>query len=206
MKEYPSIPPGIGTAFRAIPGAYIFDKLDGNNLRFEWSCKRGWYKQGSRRRLFDETDPILGPAIGVFKNTLAGPLHNLANKQRWLSVIVYCEYWSKNSLAGLHIPGEPKELTIFDAEINGKELLPPKDFIKIFKKMPTAKFLGQHNFTRGFVQDVYDGSLEGITFEGIVAKGLNGKKFVRAKAKTRLWLEAIKTNYSPEEAAMIVNS
>lgn len=27
---------------------YAFDKLDGSNIRFEWSRKRGFYKFGTR--------------------------------------------------------------------------------------------------------------------------------------------------------------
>ncbi len=44
MKEYPTIPQSIGTAFRELPNVYVFDKLDGSNLRFEWSKKKSWYK------------------------------------------------------------------------------------------------------------------------------------------------------------------
>jgi hypothetical protein len=43
--------------------AYVFDKLDGSNLRFEWKRKGGWYKYGTRHRLFDATDPGFGSAI-----------------------------------------------------------------------------------------------------------------------------------------------
>ena len=41
MKEYPAIAQSIGTAVRELPNAYVFDKLDGSNLRFEWNKKKG---------------------------------------------------------------------------------------------------------------------------------------------------------------------
>lgn len=65
MKTYPSIPRSTGQSFQEYD-AYVFDKLDGSNLRFEWSRKKGWVKYGTRRRLFDTTDPVFGEAITLF--------------------------------------------------------------------------------------------------------------------------------------------
>ena len=44
MKSYPSIPK---FSFGDIK-LHTFDKLDGSNLRFEWTKKKGWYKFGTR--------------------------------------------------------------------------------------------------------------------------------------------------------------
>jgi len=44
MKSYPSIP---GKHTNGIP-LTVFDKLDGSNIRAEWSKKRGFYKFGTR--------------------------------------------------------------------------------------------------------------------------------------------------------------
>jgi hypothetical protein len=63
LKEYPAIPQSIGTAFRELPNAYVFDKVDGSNLRFEWSKKKGWHKFGTLSRLFDQSDWQFGRAI-----------------------------------------------------------------------------------------------------------------------------------------------
>lgn len=59
MKQYPSINSSNGQSFKEFV-ADVFDKLDGSNLRFEWSKKQGWYKFGTRHRLFDNTDPVFG--------------------------------------------------------------------------------------------------------------------------------------------------
>ena len=77
MKSYPSVASSRGSQFRAFK-AHVFDKIDGSNLRFEWSPKRGWYKFGTRKRLFDETDEVFGPAVRLWKETFAEPLGNWA--------------------------------------------------------------------------------------------------------------------------------
>ena len=67
MKEYPSILSANDLLARS--GDYLgqsfvaFDKLDGSNIRAEWDRKRGWHRFGSRRRLLDASDPLLGQAI-----------------------------------------------------------------------------------------------------------------------------------------------
>ena len=66
IKHYPKI--------NGICGDYIpwgeecicFNKLDGSNLRFEFSFKGGWYKFGTRNRLFDKSDKDYGQAIDLF--------------------------------------------------------------------------------------------------------------------------------------------
>jgi hypothetical protein len=47
VKSYPSIPrrPKGKQAGRPM---HLFDKLDGSNLRFEWSREQGWFRWGSR--------------------------------------------------------------------------------------------------------------------------------------------------------------
>ena len=67
MKEYPSILSAHELLARS--GDYLgrpfvaFDKLDGSNIRAEWDRKRGWHRFGSRRRLLDASQPLLGQAI-----------------------------------------------------------------------------------------------------------------------------------------------
>ena len=47
MKAYPTIPREV---IRSM-SIYAFAKLDGSNIRAEWSRKKGFYKFGSRKRL-----------------------------------------------------------------------------------------------------------------------------------------------------------
>jgi hypothetical protein len=202
MKSYPSIARGFEEF-----DAYIFDKLDGSNLRMQWSRKKGWYKFGTRTRLFDSSDEIFGPAIGLFDNTLAKPLHDIAKAERYDELVVFCEFWGPNSFAGLHESSDEKQLTLFDAAPYKQGLLGPRDFLKLFGHLNIPKFLGKHNWTRGFVQQVRDGAIDGVTFEGVVGKAKEGRHdLIMRKAKTQAWVDKVKQRYSPEDAEKIISS
>lgn len=206
MKTYPSIPASRGQSFREFQ-AYVFDKLDGSNLRFEWSRKKGWHKYGTRTRLFDDTDPVFGDAVALFQSTLAQPLHDRAKSERWDSVIVFCEYWGEKSFAGLHDPSDPKRLTLFDVAPYKQGIIGPKEFLKLFGELDIPSFLGQINWTREFVDRVYRREIDGITLEGVVGKAKSKRHdLVMAKAKTKEWVDMVKAKFAPEEADKIINS
>lgn len=206
MLEYPQIPGATGMSFREFR-AHVFDKLDGNNLRFEWNPKKGWYKAGTRYRRFDETDKEYGSAMRLFAETLSEPLAKIARDNRWMNLIVFTEWWGAKTLAGLHVPDDPKALTLFDASMDREVLMAPRDFLRAFDgKVPTARYLGQLNWTRGFVEQVYRGEVEGITAEGVVGKTEVKGSTVMAKAKTKTWIDAIKARYAAHEADRILAS
>jgi hypothetical protein len=204
MKEYPSI----SRSFREFP-AYVFDKLDGNNIRVEWTRKKGWFKFGCRHRLFDDTDVQFTGVKSLFLETMSEELSKVAVDNRWESVIVFAEFWGPSSLAGVRVPDEKMSLTLFDINPYKKGILGPKEFLDLVgdnPKIPTAKLLGHFNWTRGFVDRVWNGDVPGVTFEGVVGKGGSGHQLVMAKAKTKPWVEAIRARYAAEEAEKIVNS
>ncbi len=206
MKHYPSIP----RDFQEFP-AYVFDKLDGNNIRVEWTRKRGWAKDkfGCRNRLFDDTDPQFLGVRELFHERLADGIEKVARDERWERLIVFCEFWGPGSLAGIRVPGEAMNLTLFDANPYKKGILGPREFLKLFgdnPKIPTAPLLGHFNWTRGFVDRVWNHDVPGVTFEGVVGKAGDGHKLVMAKAKTRQWIEAIRARYTAEEAEQLINS
>lgn len=208
MKPYPSIPGSRGQDFREFT-AYVFDKLDGSNLRVEWSRKRGWYKFGTRERLFDETDEVFVEALPVFNATLAGDLERIARKERWNNLVVFMEFWGAKSFAGQHEPGDPKHVTVFDAAPERGELLGPKQFLEAFGDLGFPKvpgFLGRMNWTRGLVERVRLGQVEGVTFEGVVGKALERRELIMAKAKTQAWIDRVIERYGAERGAKIVNS
>lgn len=204
MKTYPSIPNSMGQKFREF-NAYLYDKLDGSNLRFEWSKKRGWYKQGTRTRLFDETDSIFGPALNVFEDTLAGGLADIAIINRWQKMIVFAEFWGEHSLGGVHDPADTKNLTLFDVSVDKKGFVSPQEFNSWFGHLNVAEFLGQYKWTRQLVQDVRDGAFEGVSFEGVVGKAGASPKRIMAKAKTQVWVDSILSRYG-EDGQQIVDS
>lgn len=204
MKEYPSIPRSTGQSFAEF-SAYVFDKLDGSNIRAEWSRKRGWTKFGSRTRLLDESDPILGSAKGIFLELLAEPLAKIARDNRWEGLTAFAEFWGPNSFAGWHDPADTKTLTLFDLAPHKQGILGPREFLDLCKHLPIAKFLGHYQWTRGFVEKVRAGEIS-CTFEGVVGKGGSGHHQVRAKAKTQAWIDKVLARYGAEEGSKIVNS
>lgn len=206
VKHYPSISRSVGQDFQEFD-AHCFDKCDGSNLRFEFNRKRGWYKFGTRTRLFDQSDQIFGESINLFRRVLAEPLERIVHEQRWQHLIVFTEFGGEKSFAGLHEPGDPKNLTLFDAAAEKKGLIGPVDFRKLFEdKVATPKYLGHAKWTRGFVERVRNGLLEGVTFEGVVGKGGSRHELIMAKAKTQAWVDKVFSRYTTEEADKIVNS
>src|ERR1035437_3080960 len=195
MKQYPEIASSLGQSFREFP-AYVFDKLDGSNLRFEWSRRQGWNKFGTRSRLFDESDEVFGKAIPLFHTVLADDLERIARKERWDNITAYAEFWGENSFAGLHSSDDEKQLTLFDVNVYKKGFLGPKEFLHLFQDLPIPAFLGKVNWTRHYVSLIRQGEIEGITFEGVVGKGGEGHKIIMAKAKTQAWVDKVKAIYN----------
>ena len=186
--------------------AYVFDKLDGSNLRFEWHRKRGWCKYGTRHRLFDESDPVFGMAITQFHNEFATGLSDIFKSERYESAVAFCEFWGPNSFAGNHDSSDVKNLTLFDVSSHRTGLLGPREFLKLYGHMNIPKFLGKANWTRGFVERVYNGEVDGVTFEGVVGKAKESKHdLIMAKAKSRIWIDKVRSVHGAA-AELIINS
>ena len=202
MNPYPSIPRN-APEFKA----YVFDKLDGSNIRSEWSKKRGWFKHGRRNGLLDSSNSHLEEALPeLFLMTLAEPLAKLATDKRWQHLIVFYEFWGIKSVAGLHQTGDPKFCTLFDAAVDKRGILGPKSFRHHFEGVvPTAKFLGIHNWTPGFIEQVRRGELEDVTFEGVVGKAGEKNKIIRAKAKTQAWKDKVREIHGARAEAILLS-
>jgi hypothetical protein len=212
MIDYPSVPRAVGNAFREIPNAYVFDKLDGTSARSEWNRKRGWYKHGLRHTRNDVSNPLsfFAEIPKLFEARLAEPLAKILHDERWMKATVYYEYWGKQSLAGFHVVDDPKFVTLFDVLDTNGDFLSPPDFYNMFgvrPDLPTARFLGRVNWTRGYVDQVRRGEIEGITSEGVVAKGWDRKNnVIRAKAKTQAWIERVIAKHGEGEGHKLVES
>jgi hypothetical protein len=205
MKEYPAIPRSTGQNFREFD-AYVFDKLDGSNLRFEWSPKTGWSKAGTRHHLFDESDAVFGEALPLFESQWAEALAQIARKERWQRLTAFFEFWGDKSLAGVHFPEDPKHLTLLDVCPLGQEMLPSREYLKLFGDLEIPNFLGTYRWTRGLIEEVRRGEIEGITFEGVVGKGQERNRIVMAKAKTQNWIDLILSHYGAEAGQRIIES
>ena len=178
MEQYPSI---IGSAKAPLGKPCIAQyKYDGSNLRWEWSPKHGFNKYGTRQHLFDKTDPVFGPSIEMFQDTLAEEIvrrtkEYIRNPQR---ITAFTEFFGPNSFAGSHEPADTKELRLFDIYLFQKGMLSVKDFIKHYGDMPqAAEIVYEGNLNHDFITNLKKGkfkcreSLARPIFEGVIAKG-----------------------------------
>lgn len=200
MKSYPSISKEI------VKGIKIFaqDKLDGSNIRVEWTKKAGFNKFGSRNKLIDETDLLLGKAPILFMEKYSEDLEKVCRKRRWEKVTFFLEFWGPNSFAGNHSEGDEHTLTLFDAHPYKKAFLPPKEFYKTFGHLDVVPCLYEGRCTPDLVDAVQSGELLGMTFEGVICKGKIDRKTrqpVMFKIKNRAWLEKLK-NYCGEDESL----
>jgi hypothetical protein len=202
MKQYPEIPKDVPSF-----NAHVFDKIDGSNLRFEYSKKRGWFKFGTRTRLFDQSDDVFGSAVPLFHETLLFPLTQIMIDNRFEHAVVFAEFAGKRSFAGQHEKDDVKTLTVFDVALDKKGFVSPKMFIKLFDgKVLIPKYLGYYRWNKEFTTKIYYNEIEGITFEGVVGKDGEGTHYNMAKAKTLQWLNKVHALYSDNLADKIINS
>lgn len=194
MEQYPSIDRVIRNEH-----IYAYDKLDGSNIRVEWSRKTGFMKYGSRTQLIDTSHPFLGDAIPLFTEKYAETLDILYRANRFERVTVFLEYHSPNSFAGFHAD-EPHEITLIDTHIYKKGLLPPREFNKLYRGIPTAALLYEGRANSLFVDKVRNGTLPGMTFEGVVCKAGYDvrRKLVAFKIKNQAWLDKLRTRVTNE--------
>jgi hypothetical protein len=202
MKQYPSIP----TTGKEILSAYVFDKLDGSNLRFEWDQKLGWHKFGTRQQMLLPNHPTFGGAIEMFLETFAQPLEQIATTKRWQNLTAFCEFYGANSFAGFHEPDDQKTLSLLDVQIYKRGLLLPEEFLELFVGLPTPHFLGIHHWNKDFLERVRLNQLEGITFEGVIGKAGTGHGREMQKAKTQAWRDRVCQRFDAARAKMILSS
>jgi hypothetical protein len=196
MKTYPSIPRVI-----VDQPVYAFDKLDGSNIRAEWSRKQGFYKFGTRKRLLGEDDPLLGEARSLVLDGPAEALEKVFRANRWQKAVAFFEFFGDNSFAGLH-EDEPHKVVLIDVAYEKKGIMPPKEFLKTFEsKVETAPLLYHGKPNKPFVESVQTGQLENMTFEGVVCKGkLKSPGLpLMFKVKNQAWVDEVKTRYSGRE-------
>ena len=152
MQEYPSIQ----RAIYPVGKLYTFDKLDGANLRFEYSKQAGFYKFGTRTRLFDETDDVLGGAVAQFRSGLERELLGIADRGHWQRAVVFCEYWGPETLGGINGASTATRLTPIDAWLPDTGMLEPRLFVKRFGSLG-PKFHGVQTWNRQFLNEVLAG-------------------------------------------------
>ena len=202
MVEYPTI---INSSKAPRENCIAFDKLDGSNVRFKWTQKQGFSLCGSRTQLIDETHPHLGEAVTIFNRDYKYTLDGFFRKDKIFrnerQIIVYGELFGKQSFAGIHVGGDPKEVVIFDVLVGHKNwwFVNPKDFVKTFGglvKIP--KIIYEGNLNDQFIKDVRENKFElneGVVCKGVTKNGAYRGKVWMAKIKTNDYLDKIKEKY-----------
>lgn len=192
MLEYPSISsePRYGGPY------FIWDKLDGINLRSEWSKRQGFYKLGARHtHLSDEWREQAGALIDF----QAEPMIRIFRKFQWDRATVFFELYGERSFAGIFPKNSTKSIALFDVAGPNNLLLDPREFYKLFYEVvQTPKLLLRGNFNKEIEAEVRKGTLPEMTFEGIVAKGPAIEKEgppVMFKSKSEAWLEKVRGLY-----------
>jgi len=126
MKAYPSI----DFTFDPKTIYHFFDKLDGSNIRAEWSPKQGFNKFGSRTQLLTPEQVKLYPSIEAFKEKYADALHARLLKSKTERSVVFFEWVGPNSFAGSHPdPVELMQPIVIDVAFYKKGILPPEKFL-----------------------------------------------------------------------------
>lgn len=194
MKQYPTIPKEIN---KNIP-VYVFNKLDGSNIRVEWNEKRGFYKFGSRKKLIDSQVKFLGEAITLVNKDFQYVDFWLKDR-KIKQAVCYFEFYGANSFAGQHVE-EEHFCALIDVEVHNKGFLSPDVLVSAFEgKVPTAKCLLKETvLDDDLVKVIVESTLSGVTLEGVVCKAkLSDKTFhnLMFKIKTTKWIEKVKSLY-----------
>jgi len=218
MKKYKSI----DYAHLAL-GTYIyaFDKLDGSNIRIEYSPKLskktnftfGFAKFGTRNKMIYKNDNRWGKAIDIFYEKYAQRLDEIFRTdkdfQNVKKITCFFEYYGHNSFAGQHLPNDEMDLVLIDVDLYQKGIMPPRDFIKKFGHLGIPKVIYQGMYTQQLIDDVKN-NVYGLD-EGVVIKGttLTKKKGVEntfmEKVKTNEWLQKVREIYGTGKLVEEVN-
>lgn len=208
MKSYPSIPYWKAGHFGE--PVYVFEKLDGVQIRVKWTRKKGWDGFGSKAQSIDY-DTHLSSVRDIFLNIHGEELPRLFKSEfpRIQQITVFGEFWSPSSFVGV-IPREAKEkyVTIFDVVLD-EDFLLPRDFSKAFSGdcYRYAQCFGRFNYNKQLVEDIGNWEPEQdifgqayvplqLLFEGVVCKGIQrvrgSNQIWQAKCKTYRWLDAVR--------------
>lgn len=199
MKNYPSI-----RQSRKPFQACVFDKLDGSNLRFSWDIRQGWYEYATRTRTLPIDHKLYKIGYEYFNNVYADSIAAIATKKGWKRLDAFCEFHGDNSFAGRHDLSEKQIVTLIDLAPNTRGFLNPEEFLDLFSALPLPAYLGQVEWNEEYAEAVRKGLIEGVTFEGVVAKSTTKQRM--AKAKTQAWIDRVIKEFGAEEGAKIIKS
>ena len=190
---YPKIPDSKNCPLKK---CIAFEKYDGTNLHWVWENELGWYAFGTRRNRFDLDDmgiaefnnahPGLEEAPDIFKKHFANQLTDIFRQNQqyhYPEITVFTEFFGSNSFAGMHKKEDPKQIILFDVQVD-KNMIMPDQFIQDFSALKIAQVIYRGKLTGKFIDDVRQGKY-GVN-EGVVCKG--------GSDPDNLWMVKVKTN------------
>lgn len=184
---------------------YGFDKLDGSNLRFEWSKKRGFYKSGSRNVMIDEHNEQFGIGVNIFKEKYEEPLSRIFTTKKYrdiLSFVCFAEFVGKKSAFGQHdFNNDDFDVVLFDIDRYKKGFVPPKEFVDDFGNTGIPKIIYQGNLNEEFVNKVKNNEFnlsEGVICKGKIETKKGVDKLYYCKVKTDDWFKRLRA-YGDED-------
>jgi hypothetical protein len=158
-------------------------------------------KFGKREGLLDDATPHLREAETLIPEKYGEAFGKIVRDQRWERATFYMEFHGPGSFAGWHI-AEPHTVTLFDVAPYKRGFLEPRDFLKLCGHLDHAKLLHVGNFTHDIANQVSTGTLEGMTFEGVVCKGAWDRKAgmpLMWKWKNVAWFEKLRHRCGGDE-------
>jgi hypothetical protein len=197
MIEYPSISAEIRRGISIV----AFNKLDGNNLRAEWTLKKGLHKFGTKTRLLGPDELPLSKAIVMIPDKYAD-LHKRLKKERVQRAVCFFEFWGPQSWFGTQQLDDDHQVTLIDIALEKRGILPPREFLKLTRGLDTPAVLYEGNCNSEFVNSVNQGTLEGLGSEGVVCKGPFDRKSgmpIMFKVKRHDWYERLRAHCQGDE-------
>lgn len=202
MKTYPSISTSVDFSLTYC----IFDKLDGSNLRAEWTPKRGFYKFGSRTQLLTPDQAPLWPAqerLVALEKRLRPSLEKLRTER----AVCFFEWAGPNSFAGSHPDAlDQMDLFLLDVDVFKKGRLAPETTLALANEsgVSAPALLHRGKIDAEFLQAVRLGQLPGVTFEGIIGKSVNCLSQeggpAMFKHKSQAWLDKLRQFCGDDDA------
>jgi len=197
MKSYPSI------STKPVYGVrvHVFDKIDGSQIRVEWSRKKDFYKFGSRKRLVDEND-LLGASKNILEASYGEELSKTLFDLKYQSAVCFFEFAGPNSFAGSHAKGDDMQLTLFDVAPYKQGILLPGDFCAKFGHLSISEVLHVGAIDAEFEEEIRSST---ELAEGVVCKGKGKHKGqpLMFKIKTRAWIEKVKIYCGNDEKKLM---
>jgi hypothetical protein len=196
MKDFPTLE-YYGSHW-GIPGT-AFRKLDGSNIRVEYSRKRGFYKFGTRTQMIGEaSDTPFTVAIDLFREkyeTLARVLSDKPYRDAQ-SVTLFLELHGEHSAFGQHDFNSKLDITLFDVWVHKRGFVAPKQFIKDFEPYGIADVVYEGNLNIELVTDVKNNVFnleEGVIFKSNSPINKAGQLYY-CKIKTNDWFDRLRAS------------